>query len=159
MISALDRHLKNGDYDDITESEKFAVCLTEDLHTSGHDKHMRIIFAELRDNPDGAPQNLPPGKLEDLRHMNFGFDSVSLDNTTIPGRTIATLPINGFIPTEPDFSPDYQEIRAAIGMILSSVSDADVLFVDLRQNVGGSPRTVAFIMSYFLDNGPVHYST
>jgi hypothetical protein len=157
MISALDRHLKNGDYDDITESEKFAVRLTEDLHTSGHDKHMRIIFAEPRDNPDGVTQNPPPEKLlEDLRHMNFGFDSVSLDNTTIPGRTIATLPINGFIPTEPDFSPDYQEIRAAIGQILSSISDADALLVDLRQNSGGSPSTVAFMMSYFLDNGPVH---
>jgi len=156
MISALESHLKDGDYDDIIESEKFAVRLTEDLHASGHDKQMRAFFIEPRGNPPGEPPKPAPGKLlEDLRRVNFGFSSVSLDHTTIPGRTIATLHINGFVPT-PKASPDYQEILAAIGKILSSVSDADALLVDLRQNGGGSPWTVSFIMSYFLDNGPVH---
>ena len=157
MISALDGHLRNGDYDVITESEKFAVRLTEDLHASGHDKHMRALFVEPRgNNSDEEPQKPSPGKiLEDFRRLNFGFGSVSLDHTTIPGRTIATLPISGFIPTGIDFLP-VQEIRAAIGKILSNVSEADALLVDLRENSGGDPHTVSFIMSYLLDNGPVH---
>jgi hypothetical protein len=156
MISTLESHLKNGDYDDITESEKFSFHLTDDLHASGHDEHMGIIFTEPNGEPDEPPQEPSPGKvLEDLRRINFGFRPVSLDHTTIPGRTIATLPISGFVPSEPDF-PAYQEIRAAIGKILSEVSDADALLIDLRHNGGGSPHTVSFILSYLLDNGPVH---
>jgi hypothetical protein len=159
MVSALETHLEDGDYDEFTESETFSIRLTEDLHASGHDEHMGIYFIEPRSSPDGgAPQPPPPGKLfEDLRRMNFGFGSVSLDHTTIPGRIIATLPIKGFVPgTDPESVPNYQDIRAAIGNIISKVSDADALLVDLRQNFGGQPETVAFIMSYFLDNGPVH---
>ena len=153
IISALESHLKNGEYDDIRESEKFAVRLTEDLHASGHDKHMRALFVEP---PPGEPPKPVPGKLlENLRRINFGFRSVSLDHTTIPGRIIATLHIDNFVPA-PVSSPDYQEILAAIGKILSSVSDADALLVDLRLNGGGSVWTVSFILSYFLDNGPVH---
>lgn len=34
MISALESHYKNGDYNNITESEKFAARLTKDLHSS-----------------------------------------------------------------------------------------------------------------------------
>jgi hypothetical protein len=157
MISALETHLKNGDYDDFAESEKFAIRLTEDLHASGRDKHMRILFIEPRGDPDEDPQRPPPEKiLEELRSMNFGFGSVSLDQTTVPGRTIATLPIGGFVPSEPASSPAYQEIRDAIGKIVSNVSEADALLMDLRNNHGGSPHTVSFILSYLLDNGPVH---
>jgi hypothetical protein len=157
MISALEAHLKKGDYDDFTDSQKFAARLTEDLHASGHDKHMRILFIEPRWGPDEEPQIPPPKKiLEELRSMNFGFGSVSLDQTTVPGRTIATLPIHGFIPSEPEFSPAHEPIREAIGKIVSNVSEADALLIDLRNNHGGSPRTVSFLLSYLLDNGPVH---
>ncbi|KAF2096171.1 ClpP/crotonase [Rhizodiscina lignyota] len=155
MVSALKGHLDNGDYDNFTESEKYAVRLTEDLHASGHDKHMGVFFIEPRGDPDGEPKKPPPGKLlEDLRSVNFLFN-VSLDYDTIPSRTIVTVAINGFLPTEPDF-PEYQEIRAAIGKILSTVSDTDALIIDLRRNEGGSPWTVAFVLSYFVDDAPVH---
>ncbi len=158
MTSALDIHLKNGAYDNITDSENFSKQLTEDLHASGHDKYMRIFFAEPQGKPDGTPQRSPPKKVfENLRSFNFGFQPISLDTTTVPGRTIAILPINGFIPTDVEFLSDYyQDVLAAISKILSSISDADVLLIDLRHNGGGSPHTVSFIMSYFLDNGPVH---
>lgn len=105
MISALESYLKKGDYDDITESQKFAALLTHDLHVSGHDKHMRANFLEPRGNLKEPPQIPPPDEiLENLRRINFGFGPVSLDHTTIPGRTIATLRINGFVPSGPVFS-------------------------------------------------------
>ena len=157
IISAFEDHLKSGDYDEITESEKFATRLTQDLQASWHDQHMRILFTEPHGNPDdNAPKQPPPGEILDhLRDMGFGFRPVSLDSTTIPGRTIATLPITGFIPSGPDF-PVYKEVRAAIGKILSGVSDADALLIDLRENHGGDPHTVSFVLSYLMDDGPVH---
>lgn len=159
MISALDTHFNDGNYDGFEESEKFARRLTDDLHATGHDQHMMIGFFEPPPERNGTDNDRPHKArkhLEDLRRMDFGFGSISLDNDTVPGRTIATLPINGFVPSVADFASDWQEIREAIGVILSSVADADALLVDLRDNHGGSPDTVAFVLSYLLDNGPLH---
>jgi hypothetical protein len=157
MISALESHHNSGDYDNITKSEEFAARLTEDLHSSGHDKHMRALFIEPQGDPNEPPKRPSPGEvLDTLRSINFAFRPISLDYTTVPGRTIATLPIDGFVASAPKLGSVYEEIRAAIGQRLSNVSDADALLVDLRQNNGGDPHTVSFIMSYLLDDGPVH---
>jgi hypothetical protein len=158
FISALESHFDNGDYDNFVESEQFAERMTTDLHAAGHDKHMRILFVEPRggrpNDDDGPPE--PPKRLEDLRRINFEFGSISLDKDTLLGKTIATLPITGFVPSEERFASDWKEIRGEIGKILSTVADADALLVDLRNNGGGSPSTVAFMLSYLLDNGPIH---
>jgi hypothetical protein len=88
--------------------------------------------------------------------VNFGFGSISLDKDTILGKTIATLPITRLVPSEECFASDWKEIRGEIGKILSTVAEADALLVDLRNNGGDSPHTVAFMLSYLLDNGPIH---
>ena len=158
LVSALESHVNNGDYDNIVESEQFAKRLTTDLHAAGHDKHMWILFIEPRGgrpDRDDVPSE-PPKHLEDLRRINFGFEAISLDKDTMPGKTIATLPITGFVPSEERFASDWKEIRAEIGKVLSTVANADALLIDLRNNHGGSPDTVAFILSYLLDNGPIH---
>lgn len=157
IITALDAHLKDGDYEGFEENEKFAQRLMADLRLSSHDKHMWILFLEPRpERSQSGDDRKPESHVEDLRQMNFGFGSVSFDTDSIPGKKIATLPINGFVPCTPDFASDWQDIQAAIGKIVSSVADADALLVDLRANHGGSPDTVAFILSYLLDGGPLH---
>ena len=158
LISALQSHFGNGDYDNFIESKQFAERLTTDLHVAGHDKHMRILFVEPRGgrpNEDDDPHE-PPKRLDDLRRVNFGFGSISLDKDTLPGKTIATLPITGFVPSEERFASDWKEIRREIGKILNTMADADALLVDLRNNGGSSPHTVAFVLSYLLDKGPIH---
>lgn len=105
---------------------------------------------------EGDNDDKPKNHLEDLRRMDFGFGPVSFDTDSVPGRTIATLPIIGFVPSAEEFVADWQEIRAAIGDKLSIIADADALLIDLRQNRGGDPHTVAFMLSYLLDHGPHH---
>lgn len=157
IVDALDAHLMNGNYDHFEDSEKFAQQLTDDIHFVGHDLHMVIAFIEPRgDIPDYDKHGKPQKHLEDLRSMNFGFGNIVIDHDTVPGKVIATLPINGFFPATADFASDWQEIRKAIGDVLTSIAEADVLLVDLRSNRGGDPSTVAFILSYLLDDGPVH---
>jgi C-terminal processing protease CtpA/Prc len=39
---------------------------------------------------------------------------------------------------------------------MSQVADADALVVDLRENHGGDPHTIAFVASYLFDAKPVH---
>src|SRR5437660_1386095 len=46
--------------------------------------------------------------------------------------------------------------RAALGKRLSELADADALIVDLRENSGGDPDTVAFVASYLFGDAPVH---
>ncbi|KAH8585950.1 hypothetical protein B0O99DRAFT_602884 [Bisporella sp. PMI_857] len=108
LASALETHFDNGDYDSFVESEKLARQLTADLHAAALDKHMRILFVEPPNDPN--PPHEPPRHLEDLRRLNFGFGSISLDKETVPGKIIATLPIFGFIPSEECFASDWQEI-------------------------------------------------
>jgi hypothetical protein len=120
---------------------------------------MGINFIEPRsqtdpDNGDREPKHGPT--LEGLKQMNFGFGSITLDTESAPGKTIATLPIQGFLPSSEKTWDIWREIRAAIGERLSRVAGADALLVDLRDNNGGDPSTVAFVMSYLLDDGPKH---
>ncbi|RFU26954.1 hypothetical protein B7463_g9394, partial [Scytalidium lignicola] len=158
ITSALDTSLENGEYDGFEDSEKFAQRLTSDLHSTAHDLHMSIAFREphppLDDNDDSKPK---PRKLfEHFKIVNFQFGDVVLDTDCAPGKVIATLPINGFVPSTEEHAEDWKKIQAAIGNIVSSVADADALIIDLRNNGGGVPHTVVFIESYILDDAPLH---
>lgn len=54
------------------------------------------------------------------------------------------------------FAPDDAQVRQAVGGYMSQVADADALVLDLRQNGGGDPDTVALVASYLFDDKPVH---
>lgn len=143
IIQALEHHLKSGDYDNYEDSEEFAVRLSDDMAVAGNDKHMFIGFIE----PFSEDEN--PNRRPDIED-NHGFEPITFDTTSIHGRTIATLPIESFVESSK------KKVRAAISKILSSVADADALIVDLRSNHGGDPETIAFMLSYLLDSGPIH---
>lgn len=157
IIAALQTQLEQGGYKGISSSEVLAKRITLDMKEAGHNGHMFIMFMEpFPERNQSDPDKNSSSRIEFFREMNFGFGNISFDNTSVPGRTIATLPINAFLPLDPKFSTDWEEIRAAIVDIVSSVADADALIVDLRSNGGGDPHTVAFILSYLLDNAPLH---
>lgn len=120
---------------------------------------MGINFVEPRperDSNDKDPKDKHGPSLKDLEDMNFGFGSITLDTDSVPGSTIATLPIQGFLPSTRNTWDIWKEVRVAIGERLSRIAHADTLIVDLRNNGGGDPSTVSFIMSYLLDGGPRH---
>lgn len=158
MITAIKGHLGNGSYDGFEKSEEFSRRLTADMQAISLDKHIHIVFVEPPPQRKGGRggEHAPQKHYEDLSRLNFGFGPVSLDQGSVVGKTIATLPIHGFLPLTSEFATDWQEIRRAMGDILSGIADADVLLIDLRDNGGGDPHTVAFMLSYILDDGPVH---
>lgn len=157
IIRALRSHLDRGEYETFEDSEKFARRLTEDLAAAGHDKHMSIDFVEPADDAwwnifqwDIFRWRSKKTDLEELHRMDMGFGPTAFDKVSVPGKTIATLPINVFLPS------DKLKVRTAIAEIMSSVADADALLLDLRENCGGDANTIAFIESYLLDHGPLH---
>ena len=105
----------------------------------GLDLHLRVLFGPRPREP--THEEL----LAWLRRVNFGFGEIE----RLKGN-IAYLTINEFIPS------DEEEVPEAIAGFMSKVADADALIIDLRENYGGSPETVALVASYVFNSEPVH---
>jgi hypothetical protein len=165
MVTDLEAKVQeNGEYDGYEDSEAFAQRLTDDMLAISGDKHVNIIFSEppprrndgyAHDDDDEQGRGNPENFFDELRRINFGFGISSME--TIQDKRVGYLPINGFVPSSPDIASDSASIRRKIGEIISSVADADALVIDLRNNGGGHPDTVAFVVSYFVDgDAPIH---
>ncbi|MDB4957447.1 MAG: hypothetical protein JWO36_5016 [Myxococcales bacterium] len=141
MIAALRVHLAHGDYDKITQGEEFAAAVTKDLRDVSHDLHLGLRFGR---HPKGPGPTLDDQRAMG-RRMNYGFGPIE----RMPGN-VAHVVINGFPPIPDD------EAREGVAGLMTQVADADALIVDLRNNGGGSPDTVALIASYLFDKTPVH---
>jgi hypothetical protein len=139
MSETLGQKAAQGDYDSITDAEQLAQVLTRDLQQVSGDKHLRVQFGRM------PPPPPPPAALSDapppwMVARNFGFGP----SERLPGN-VALLTINGFVPL---LGPAVEE---AIGVRMSDVADADAVIIDLRNNHGGAPGTVAFVASYFFE--------
>jgi hypothetical protein len=141
MNAALRRHLKSGDYDEIGDSGAFAEALTKDLRAVSHDRHLWVRFGRRYEDPEPTTEE----NARFARSVNFGFGPIE----RLKGN-VAHVVINGFPPS------DTVESREAIAILMTKVADADALLVDLRENGGGDPDTVALVASYVFDEEPVH---
>lgn len=149
-IEALQAHAERGDYDVITRGDAFALALTKDLVAVSHDQHLIVNYGPLPPQPPSpqGPCRSPSGRASpeqqaEFRAMNFGFGAIERlhDN-------IARVVINEFLPVD--------DVREVIADFMTQVADADALIVDLRDNRGGFPETVALLLSYLFDSKPVH---
>ncbi len=146
--AALKDKLAKGGYDGGATTKAFGEALTTDLQAFGHDKHFRAEFdPEFKPEPeeDVAPT---PVEREAARaqaaHRNWGIQKVEI----LPGN-VGLLDLRGFGP--PEFcGPAFAN---AIGLL----SGTNALVLDLRQNGGGDPESVAFLCSYFFDEGDVRH--
>jgi C-terminal processing protease CtpA/Prc len=77
--------------------------------------------------------------------MNHGFGQVERTKGNI-----AHVVINGFP------LADFEAAQKGIGDLMAQAADADAMIIDLRNNNGGSPATVALVASYMFDEKPVH---
>lgn len=102
MEQALRRHQKRGEYDAVTDGEKFAGLLTTHLQEVSHDKHLRVNFSAAR-YPDDLAAPSPQQVAEDRRRTeraNCGFEKVELlagnvglvSSTCLPTRFSAARP-------------------------------------------------------------------
>ncbi|MDB5934828.1 MAG: peptidase [Massilia sp.] len=141
---------RNGAYDAISDGEQLATTLTEDMASVAADKHMRVDFS-----PDYLPP-LPPRKSElpsapdptglvDVisRRManfvaNFGVEKVELMPSNIGYLELSSFPF-------PEMTAD------KYGAAMDKLAGTDSLIIDLRENGGGLPTSVALSASYFFD--------
>ncbi|MEO7496761.1 MAG: S41 family peptidase [Massilia sp.] len=138
-----------GKYDAITDGQQLAKQLTDDLHSVAHDLHMEVGFDPglvPHDNAMGPP---PTTLAEWEEHASFPvriFRHVSklgVEKVDHLSSNIGYLQISGFPP------PFMVAEKYAAAM--DKLADTDGLIVDLRENGGGGPETVALLISYFVD--------
>lgn len=125
---ALEKALAKNAYAGITDPSKFATQLTEQLRAITKDSHMRVIYGSpFRNQP---PPSVPQGA---------GFEVKRLDGN------IGYIHLARFVPPEV-FNP-------AADDAMRKLSDTTSLIIDMRDNGGGHPASVAYLASFFLDPG------
>lgn len=145
MARMLRDHARRNHYAGLDTGQAFADRLTADLRAVSHDKHLWAGHQPggARDEPADGPSNV---ELDQWRAAvardNFAFDKVE----RLPGNV-------GYVKFRIFAYPYLAADTAAAAMTF--VAHTDALIIDLRENIGGEPAMVAFLLSYLFDT-PTH---
>jgi hypothetical protein len=155
MVALLRKRQKDGAYDSIGNGVKLAAQLEADLATVAHDRHMAVSFSPRRLPPQPAPAPIAqPAALQAPREgsnvvmrwidrIGRSMEKSGVENAIHLSPNIGYLKISAFP------SPDLTAEKYAAAM--NKLADTDALIIDLRENRGGDPLSVALLISYFVD--------
>ncbi len=131
---------QRGDYAGITSAEDFAATLTEDLRRVTKDGHLHVAYSAATLPPQAVLESEEPTaeSIAQERKLNFGVERVERLDFNI-----------GYFDLRAFGSPEGSAEKFAAAMSL--LSDTDALVIDLRNNGGGDPATVALLASYLFD--------
>jgi len=142
LARTLRERLRAHAYDAIASSTALEQRLNADLAADSQDKHLHVEYSpdvfplapvDARPDPEQAAF-----ELAQMKRMNYGFDSVQ------------RLPFNiGYFKIDLLMPPAETAARFAAAMTL--LQDTRALVIDLRENHGGEPATVALLCSYLFD--------
>lgn len=150
----LNELVSSGALDDFNDAESLSTHLTqllleEDRHFSVNYRGMEagreaVAAAEAaearRANRSSEPQRAPRDRFAGLRQQNFGFGSVEI----LDGN-IGYIKMDMFAPIEGGMDT----ANAALGF----VAGTNAVIFDLRENRGGAPSMVQYLISHFLEDG------
>ncbi|WP_296943095.1 S41 family peptidase [uncultured Massilia sp.] len=134
----LRQRLRDGKYDAIANGMQFAAQLSADMAAVAHDLHMKVRF---------SPEVLRPGREPNVA-ANAAANAAPVRNGGVEevrrlGPAIGYLRISAF--------PPPSLVAARYASALNALADTDALVIDVRDNRGGSPQSVALLISYFVD--------
>ena len=150
MIQSVHEHQEHGDYNSITDGNEFADALSRDLRSVSHDQHLFVgydpyLMPEVAGSPTGPHEPSPAEQARFrtmLEHQNCTFSKLEILNHNI-----------GYIKF--DAFPPAEFCGPTVVAAMSFVANADALIFDLRENHGGDPSMVDFMVSY-LFRQPTH---
>lgn len=163
--------LAAGAYDGEREPPAFGAALMRDLQAVVRDKHLRVSYEPGQEFALGAPAGRSPAAGPfggapvsagaaggPRREAIDGRDSVQLARINFAFERVERLPGNvGYLKIGQFFPLVFSGATATSAMRFLAGSDA--VIVDLRDNVGGSPDLVEFLLSYFYGPEPVTLTT
>jgi len=128
-------------FDKAADGEALAAALTDELVKLTGDKHIRVGYSAepLPPNDGASPSAEEKAAMREMeRQHNFGVERVE----RLPFN-IGYVDLHGFAALA--------DAGDTIAAAMSLVANTDALIIDLRQNHGGEPSTVAFALSYLFD--------
>ncbi|OOG48971.1 S41 family peptidase [Rhodanobacter sp. C01] len=157
--AALSAKAVHGDYRDANTTTAFAKALSKDLRSIGNDKHLAVKFApdlspppqdddKGRDDKGGDDKDATAKEMAEMiaqmrsvsARESYGINRVQL----LPG-DVSYIDLRNFGHTE--------IVGAAYDAAMSLVAGTKALVLDLRQNHGGEPDGVAYLISHFFAVG------
>lgn len=142
VVDRLNERERSGAYRAAKNLGQFATMLTADLRHPTGDKHLGVWYAARQEpNPsEGTEGSADQDRMvaEYLRSTNYGIRKVE----TLPGN-IGYIDLRSFAAL--------RFAKPALDALMTVVADTDALIIDLRNNGGGDPYTVAYLESYLLD--------
>jgi hypothetical protein len=137
MVQALREHQQKGDYDAIVDAAELADRLSEDLRAVSHDGHLNVSFMpKAVPEDDAEPSDDDKARFRArLEKINCGFEKAEVLDGNI-----------GYVKLDMFGDPEICGPKATAA--LGSLGDVDALIFDLRENGGGHPDMVSYVLSY-----------
>jgi retinol-binding protein 3 len=153
MKARLNEQMRAGAYDSITAGDKFAALLNRDLKSVSNDLHLGVMF-HPQPQPTTPEEKMTEAELDardaQMRRffetLNYGVPKVEV----LPGN-IGYIELKGF--PHPDWAGE------TIANTFDLLSNTKALIIDMRQNAGGYPSTVALWTSYLYAPRSIHGAT
>lgn len=156
--SVLSAKAAHGDYSDDNTTTAFAKALSTDLRSIGNDKHLAVKFAPDLSLPPLNDDKIADDKeptAEEIAQMiaqmrsasareSYGISRVQL----LPG-DVSYIDLRSF--GHPEI------VGAAYDAAMSLIAGTKALVLDLRQNNGGEPDGVAYLLSHFFAEGDARH--
>jgi peptidase S41-like protein len=136
MIDSIQGRLRDGKYDACTDGRTFASHLTDDLQAVSHDKHLRVRAGRM---PEERFFHGPGGASDGDRDWTNN-DFVRVERL---GGNVGYLKLNGL---RPGLAAERTSAAA-----MAFLANSSALVIDLRENGGGSPEAIAFLLSYLFE--------
>jgi hypothetical protein len=143
--SALQARLASGAYDGCTTARSFADALTKDLRDLGQDRHFRVRFDPAFDPRDEDEDRVPSPAEMAKRHAESARRGYGVARVERLAGNLGYLKVDGFGPAE--------AVGAAFSAAMRLLAGSDAVILDLRENGGGEPESVAYLVSHFLPEG------
>lgn len=142
ITKVLRTRLAEGAYSDV-DDEEFAARVTADLQSVNGDKHLRLLFSH-DEVPETGQESAwdPVAYRKEAEHNAFGIAKVERLEGNIGLLDLRLL-------------HDADIATPAVTAAMNLIAHTGALIIDLRNNGGGDPHTVALICSYLFDE-PVH---
>jgi hypothetical protein len=150
LDAALARGLAEGRYD-VSDPAVLLERVNADLTAVARDKHLSLEYdprasAEAAAPPRGPQEGSAPSpeQIRQAERRNHGFTEMKV----LPGN-VRYVNLQGFVWVGPKSAEAYDNA-------MRFLRDGDAAIIDLRQNGGGSPQAVQYLVSHFMEpNRPI----
>jgi hypothetical protein len=149
LDAILAKGLAEGRYD-VADPAVLLDRVNADLTAVAHDKHLSLEYnprqaaelaAELAAQPAGQTEDSGPSpeQIRQAQRRNHGFTEMKV----LPGN-VRYVNMQGFVWVGPKSAEAYDNV-------MRFLKEGDAAVIDLRQNGGGSPEAVQYLVSHFME--------